>query len=116
MTETLSAKQQRFVKMVGDLIIWTYEQPGHTLTFGEAWRTPEQAAIYAAQGKGIKSSLHLVRLAIDLNLFKAGRYCDKTEDYEELGRYFESLGGCWGGSFLTRPDGNHFSLPHGGRK
>ena len=58
-------------------------------------------------------SNHKVRLALDLNLFKDGRYLSATSDHEPLGEYWESIGGAWGGRF---DDGNHYSLEHEGHK
>ncbi|HEJ9057277.1 TPA: M15 family metallopeptidase [Serratia fonticola] len=109
---TLSEKQQLFTKLIAQLILWADEK-GLRLTFGEAYRTPEQAALNAKSGKGITNSLHTQRLAIDLNLFKNGIYQTDSAAYKELGLYWESLGGAWGGRF-SRPDGNHFSLEHNG--
>lgn len=43
---TLSEKQQLFTVMVASLIHWA-EEHGYRLTFGEAYRTPEQAALNA---------------------------------------------------------------------
>lgn len=111
---TLSEAQRKFAQMVGQLIAWAYSH-GYEFTFGEAYRTPEQAAHDAAVGSGIAHSLHCDRLAIDLNLFKDGNYCGDTAAYQPLGEYFESIGGAWGGRF-SKPDGNHFSLAWGGRK
>lgn len=111
---TLSQKQRQFALMVAKLITWAYAN-GYELTFGEAWRTPEQAKLNAAAGKGIANSLHTDRLAIDLNLWIGGEYQTETSAYRPLGEFWESLGGAWGGRF-TKPDGNHFSLAHGGRK
>ena len=86
----------------------------------EAYRTPEQAAWNAQHGTGIRNSLHTQRLAIDLNLFQEKdpgqwEYLTRTEEYEKLGVYWESLDPlcAWGGRFS---DGNHFSLQHDGRK
>lgn len=112
MTETLRQKQSRFVLMISKLIQYAYAN-GYELTFGEAYRTPEQAALNAKSGKGIANSLHTDRLAIDFMLFKDGKYLTSTEDYTPLGLHWESLGGTWGGRFS---DGNHFSVAHGGRK
>ncbi|UAN53713.1 M15 family metallopeptidase [Serratia sp. JSRIV002] len=109
---TLSEKQQLFTKLIAQLILWADEK-GYRLTFGEAYRTPEQAALNAKSGKGIANSLHTQRLAVDLNLFKNGIYQTDSAAYKELGLYWESLGGAWGGRF-SRPDGNHFSLEHNG--
>ena len=109
---TLGQKQRKFTRMVADLIVWAYDQ-GYELTFGEAWRTPEQAALNAKSGKGISNSLHGDRLALDLNLFKNGVFLTTTEDHRPLGEFWESIGGAWGGRFN---DGNHYSLEHEGRK
>lgn len=109
---TLSQAQRKFARMIADLIIFAYDA-GYELTFGEAYRTPEQAALNAKRGKGIARSLHTDRLAIDFNLFKDGRYLTSTEAHQPLGEYWESIGGTWGGRF---GDGNHYSLSWGGRK
>lgn len=110
----LFEKQSTFVSLVG-MLIQEANRRGYQLTFGEALRTPEQAALNAKKGIGIKNSLHLIKLAIDLNLFKDGKYLTQTEDYEPLGLYWEGLHPLsrWGGRF---GDGNHFSLEHEGRK
>jgi hypothetical protein len=110
---TLSEKQQLFTVMVANLIQWA-EEHGYHLTFGEAYRTTEQAALNARTGSGITNSLHTQRLAVDFNLFINGQYQTDSTAYRPLGEYWESLGGSWGGRFKTRPDGNHFSLEHNG--
>lgn len=110
---TLSEKQQLFTILIAQLILWA-DGKGYRLTFGEAYRTPEQAAINAKKGSGISNSLHTKRLAVDLNLFINGQYQTDSAAYLPLGEYWESLGGSWGGRFKSRPDGNHFSLEHEG--
>ncbi|EPB6550964.1 TPA: M15 family metallopeptidase [Escherichia coli] len=110
----LSEKQQLFTVMIADLIHWAQEH-GYRLTFGEAYRTPEQAALNAKTGKGIRNSLHTLRLAVDFNLFINGEYQTDTDAYRPLGEYWESIGGTWGGRF-SRADGNHFSLEYNGVK
>lgn len=109
---TLSEKQALFTVMIAKLIFWADEH-GYRLTFGEAYRTPEQAAANAKSGKGIKNSLHTHRLAVDFNLFKNGVWLTKSTDHQPLGEYWESIGGTWGGRFN---DGNHYSLEHNGVK
>lgn len=111
---TLGQKQRLFTKLVGQLIAWAYANR-YELTFGDAYRTPEQAAANAKAGKGISNSLHTQRLAVDLNLFVNGQYQTSTEAYRRMGEYWESLDPlcCWGGRF---GDGNHFSCTHEGRK
>ncbi|MEM5487057.1 M15 family metallopeptidase [Enterobacter cloacae] len=110
----LSEKQQKFTVMIGQLIARA-SALGYGLTFGEAWRTPEQAQLNARSGKGIAASLHTQRLAVDFNLFINGVYQADSAAYRPLGEFWESIGGTWGGRF-SRPDGNHFSLEHGGVK
>lgn len=111
---TLSEKQQLFAVMIADLIHWA-QAHGYRLTFGEAYRTPEQAALNAKTGKGIRNSLHTLRLAVDFNLFINGEYQTDSNAYRPLGEYWESIGGTWGGRF-RHADGNHFSLEHDGVK
>lgn len=113
MSETLGQKQRRFTRMIGLLIEYAYQQ-GYELTFGDAFRD-ERVHGKVGEKKGYSSanSLHKERLAVDFNLFRDGKYLDKTEDHLPLGEYWESLGGAWGGRF---GDGNHYSLAHGGRK
>ena len=114
-TETLRAKQARFMRSLARLIDYAFSA-GYELTGGELYRTPEQAAINARSGAGIANSLHTQRLAIDLMLFKDGVYLTNSLDYEPLGVFWESLGTdyAWGGRFRPKIDGNHFSLMHNG--
>lgn len=111
---TLRQKQSLFVRLVSALLIEANTR-GYDLTFGEAWRSPEEAMRLAKLGKGIKNSLHRQRLAIDLNLFRDGKYLSSTAAHQPLGEFWEGLHpSCrWGGRF---GDGNHYSLEHGGRK
>ncbi len=114
---TLGEKQRLFVRLVGELIRFAYAS-GYELTFGDAYRSPEQAKANAAAGSGIANSLHTQRLAIDLNLFKDGIYVTDSAAYKPLGDFWKGLdaGCCWGGDFVTRADGNHFSIQHNGVK
>jgi hypothetical protein len=111
---TLREKQSLFVRLVAQLIQKASEM-GYELTFGETYRTPEQALLNAKASKGIKNSVHTERLAVDFNLFKDGRFLAHTEDHRHLGEYWESLHpDCrWGGRFN---DGNHYSLTPDGKR
>ena len=111
---TLGEKQRAFTNLIGQLIEWAYRQ-GYELSFGEAYRTAEQAALNAKAGIGIADSLHTIRLAVDFNLFIDGVFQTTTEAYRPLGEFWESLGGTWGGRFSS-PDADHFSLEHEGVK
>lgn len=140
---TLREKQSEFVRCVAKLINFASDS-GYELTFGEAYRSDEQAEINAlgpvnreraadlialrftdlatkirnnARGGGIRNSLHCVRLAIDLNLFRNGVYLSDTDSHAKLGAYWKSLhpDAVWGGDFIPT-DGNHYALSHEGRK
>jgi hypothetical protein len=93
---TLRQKQSKFAHMVALLILHA-EQLGFEITLGDAW----------AKTGHVENSFHYVRLAIDLNLFRNGRYLRSTESHSELGAYWKSLGATWGGDFKN-PDGNHY--------
>jgi hypothetical protein len=82
--------------MVALLIIRAY-QLGYEVTFGDAW----------AKTGHRDNSFHYKRLAIDLNLFKDGKWLKTTKDHKPLGEFWESIGGSWGGHWN---DGNHYSL------
>jgi len=99
--------------MVAKLITFAYEQ-GYELSFGDAYRDPRLHGVLGEKkGYGSANSCHKIRLAVDLNLFKDGKYLSSTEDHKVLGEYWESLGGTWGGRFQ---DGNHYSLEYQGFK
>jgi len=87
--------QQKFTMMVALLIQFIY-QKGYKCTFGDAYATTGHC----------KNSYHDKRLAIDLNLFRGDMYLQRTNQYEFLGVFWESIGGTWGGNWN---DGNHFS-------
>lgn len=114
---TLLQKQQKFSRLVAQLIQKANEL-GYEVTLAEAYRPEFTAQKYKELGIGIENSLHTVRLAIDVCLFKNGKYLSRSEDYKELGEWWESqstqdytlhAGYHW-------KDGNHFSLGHAGKK
>ena len=110
---TLGEKQRKFSKMVGQLLLKAYEM-GYEVTLGDAYRDPRvHGKMGQKKGYSHPSSNHKQRLAIDLNLFRNGKYLAATEDHRPLGEWWESIGGTWGGRFN---DGNHYSLEHGGIK
>jgi len=96
MSELLN-QQFEFTKNLGLLIEFIHNN-NYTCTVGDA---------YAHTGH-CKNSFHYRRLAMDLNLFKDGKYLKRSTDYYLIGKFWISLGGTWGGSFRN-PDGNHFS-------
>jgi len=111
----LSDEQFEFLKDTIKLFNKAMEL-GFMITYGEAYRTPEQQEIYFRTGKTkTMNSNHLKRLAIDLNFFmpKENNVLTLTYDkaeLQELGDYWESLNSKnkWGGNFETFTDTPHF--------
>jgi hypothetical protein len=112
----LGEKQELFM-MLMPMLVGEIFRRGYTCRGGELWRPPEMMALNAQAGRGSLNSVHGLRLAIDLNLFKDGVWLQKSEDHEPFGIYWEGLHQLcrWGGRFKRR-DGNHYSLEHEGRK
>lgn len=115
-TETLRQKQSRFAMMLPRLIDKAYRL-GYEVTLGDAYRTKLQAMMNAVTGKGVVNSLHCDRLAIDLNLFKDGKYITTDEGHRDLGAFWKSLSPDhrWGGDFKSK-DFNHYSLSPDGKR
>lgn len=105
----LGDAQKAFTLCIGDLIRHAYEL-GYELTFGDAYRDPRlHGSFGAAGGYGRSRSCHKVRLAVDFNLFKDGKYLTTTEDHRPLGEWWETQHPLarWGG---RHNDGNHYSF------
>lgn len=112
----MSALQEEFAQSVAKLLQKAAEL-GYGVTFGEAWRTPEQAQWNADHHLGVAHSLHMERLAIDINLFKDGAYLTTEDAYKELGEWWKSMKSPvpgaiyrWGGDIAHLADANHFSI------
>lgn len=141
MAESLGQKQRRFARLIVKLLSEIYAA-GYEVSFGEVKRSDEQAEINAlgysgrsrvcelvrgefpllsakidnnGKNNGVRNSTHTLQLAIDLNLFKDGKYLSQTEDHRKFGELWESYDAdCrWGGRFR---DGNHYSIEHQGVK
>lgn len=141
---TLGQKQRLFSSLFAKLILWAYAC-GYEITFGETYRSDEQAEINALGpegretlihwleigpkelkglaetlknnvGSGIRGTLHELRLASDINLFMNGAYLMASESYRPLGEKWKSFDPqCRWGGDFPKPDGNHFSIAHEGK-
>ena len=90
-----------FTRNIARLIDKAFEM-GFLATVGDVKRDPR--SLY-----GKRPSKHWDGLAIDLNLYtQDGTYLEDTEDHAELGAWWESIGGVWGGRWS---DGNHYEWP-----
>ncbi|HTJ49070.1 MAG TPA: hypothetical protein VL443_06410 [Cyclobacteriaceae bacterium] len=108
---TLAQKQALFAQNVATLLQYIHSK-NYLVTFGEAFRTAEQAQLDAKKGIGIADSLHCKRLAVDLNLLTAdGLYITDPKEYEQFGIYWETLHPLnRNGRKFKRGDANHFEM------
>lgn len=112
---SLFALQAEFTRLVPRLIDKAHEL-GFDVTLGDAYRDPRvHGALGVKMGYGHAKSGHKQRLAIDLNLFKDGKFLESTEAHRALGEWWEKQHTLarWGGRFN---DGNHYSFEHQGVK
>ena len=112
---SLRKKQSEFAKLVPRLIDKAYEL-GFELTLGDAYRDPRvHGSLGVKQSYSSANSNHKIRLAIDLNLFKDGRYITDSEGHAEIGAWWETqhADARWGGRFQ---DPNHYEFRHDGAR
>jgi hypothetical protein len=98
MASTLLQRQWEFSAMVMRLISKAYAL-GYTVSLGDAYRDPRCPY-------GHPLSLHKSRLAIDLNLYKDGRYITDHEGHKELHEWWAGIGG----APMIANDANHYSV------
>lgn len=111
----LLAQQVAFARLLPRLIDKAFEL-GYEVTLGDAYRDPRvHGELGIKMGYGHAKSGHKCRLAIDLNLFRDGRFLGGTDDHRALGEWWKQQHPLarWGGDFN---DGNHYSFEYGGVK
>lgn len=84
---------------------------GFSVTAGELLRPVEMQEIYVKTGRSkTMNSLHLKKLAGDLNFFLNGKYVCEKEALQEVGDFWESLSpkNSWGGNWSSFKDVPHF--------
>lgn len=104
---SLLTTQADFSQAIARLILYATQQ-GYQITLGDAYRDPRVTY-------GHPKSTHRVRLAVDLNLFREGKYLPETKDHALLGAWWKQQHSLarWGGDF---GDGNHYSFEWDGIK
>jgi len=111
----LGAQQELFMRLLPRLIDKAHSF-GFEIRGGDLFRDPRS---HGKLGKrtsyGRAFSVHKLKMAIDLNLFRDGKFITTTEGHRELGEWWEQQHKlcCWGGRFN---DGNHYSLEWEGLK
>lgn len=112
---SLRKLQSEFAALVPRLIDKAISM-GYEVTLGDAYRDPRvHGALGVKMGYGHRNSGHKKRIALDLNLFRAGVFLASTEDHRPLGEWWEKQHPLarWGGDFN---DGNHYSFEFEGAK
>ena len=109
---TLRQARQQFSRMVSKLLRWL-DEDGQAYAIDMFKRCKDCKV-------GHPQSLHKLGLAVDILFYDdpdgdgdPDNYRRDTAAYVRAGRYWESIGGSWGGGF---GDGNHFSLEYGGMR
>lgn len=114
MKKTLSQKQIEFARMISRLLFYA-EAIGIPVKVIEWYRSRErQRKLYKA---GLSRTLwgkHPKGLAVDLGIIRNRCYIGTWKQYEPLGRFWEAMGGTWGGRWDMSPkpgkqrDAGHF--------
>jgi len=105
----ISTDQIKFTSMIARLILHA-EHLGYGLTFGDAYRDPRVFGEVGEDiGYGEPRSNHKKRLAVDFNIFIDGVYIFDPKPYEELHKYWVTIGGA-----TLENDLNHFSINYRG--
>lgn len=95
--------------MIARLSIYSQTKGIALMPFG-FYRTAAQQIINRIKGtSSVKRSFHQDWLAIDFVIIKEGAaQWERSAEYEDLGLYWESMGGIWGGRWNTINDIYHF--------
>lgn len=107
---SLGKEQELFMRDFAKLLNFLHES-GYEVRGGELERTQTMQEIYVKQGKSkTMRSNHLRRLAVDLHIFKDGRWLQEKSELSNIGEYWESLNEAnrWGGNFKSFYDAPHF--------
>ena len=105
---SLGKKQEQFSVAIAKMILW-FDERGYQVRFGDTFRDPRLHGEHGVKkGYGSANSVHKLKLAGDLNLFKDGVYLNKGTEpiWDEAHEYWETLGG----APAVPNDANHFSF------
>ena len=114
--------QSHFLSMLGQLLVYAKLKEIKVVCSSYIRTAEQQAEQYKIGRRGIegeqpittcdgivKISRHQTKTAIDLNVIDdQGNGSYDQQPYITLGRYWETLGGVWGGSWASSPEHWHF--------
>jgi D-alanyl-D-alanine dipeptidase len=108
---TLSDKQCQFAGMVGRLLVYAASLAIRAKVTTWFRSLAEQQALLARKATRTLLSKHRDGLAVDLAIIdRDGKYLTDSPLYQQLGEYWESIGGTWGGRWKTLHDRDHFEF------
>ena len=110
----LGELQRAFATKLLPLLLLYVDLLGYEVTLGDAYRDERSHGKYGHKSPyGSDTSNHKLRLAINLNLFKDGKYLRSGEEHAPIGKFWLSLSDvipgvktAWGG---PSGDPNHYS-------
>ena len=111
---TLSTEIENFKKLK-DSLAKIFNPRGFRLKFLQGERGLAKQMDFFNQGRSMTAlSLHNFNLAVDLGIYRRGRYLRRSSWYANVGTSAKNLGGYWGGDFVGFPDVGHIqAFPNG---
>ena len=105
--KTLSQEIENF-KVLKDSLAKVFNPRGYRLKFLQSERGLARQMDLFNRGRSMTAlSLHNFNLAVDVGIYRRGRYLRRSNLYERLGSMAKDLGAFWGGDFVGFPDVGH---------
>jgi hypothetical protein len=103
-------KQVFFTTMLATFLHYAIDSGYEVVVDTVARSKEEQARLVKIGASQTMKSKHVERLAVDLLLFKNGKYLTGKTQYDELGAVWKTLStkNVWGGDWITFKDYGHF--------
>ncbi|NBW02905.1 MAG: M15 family peptidase [Cytophagia bacterium] len=104
---TLAHEIENF-NVLKDSLANVFNPRGYRLKFLQSERGLARQMDLFNRGRSMTAlSMHNFNLAVDVGIYRRGRYLRRSNRYEILGRLAKNLGAFWGGDFVGFPDVGH---------
>lgn len=104
---TLSQEIENF-RLIKDSLAKVFKPRGYRLQFLQGERGLAKQMDLLNRGRSKTAlSLHNFNLAVDLGIYRRGRYLRRSNWYDTVGSLAKNLGAFWGGDFVGFPDVGH---------
>jgi len=104
---TLAHEIENF-NVLKDSLANVFNPRGYRLKFLQSERGLARQMDLFNRGRSMTAlSMHNFNLAVDVGIYRRGRYLRRSTKYEILGRLAKNLGAFWGGDFVGFPDVGH---------